>query len=93
MLRSMIGEDIDLVWSPGRGLWPIKVDPSQMDQILANLCVNSGDAIEGLGKITIETENITFDEAYCADYPEFVPGEFVMFAVSDNGHGIDKDTL
>jgi PAS domain S-box-containing protein len=93
MLRRLIGEDIDLTWSPGAGLWPVKMDPSQIDQILANLCVNARDAIDGVGKVTIETENKTLDEEYCANHPGFVPGEFVLLSVSDNGCGIDKETL
>ena len=56
MLRRLIGEDIDLTWLPGRNLRPVKIDPSQIDQILANLCVNARDAIAGVGKITIETD-------------------------------------
>ncbi|MBC2742647.1 MAG: response regulator [Desulfosarcina sp.] len=93
MIRRLIGEDIDLAWLPGASLWPVKMDPSQIDQIMANLCVNSRDAIEGVGKVTIETGNHTFDEAYCTDHTGFVPGEFVLLAVSDNGCGIDKETL
>ena len=69
MLRRLIGEDIDLAWLPETGLWPVKMDPSQVDQILANLCVNARDAIEGVGRITIETDMTTFDAAYCADHP------------------------
>ncbi len=93
MLRRLIGEDIDLVWLPGKNLCPVKMDPSQIDQILANLCVNARDAIEGVGKITIETDMVTFDKAYCADHKGFIPGEFVLLAVSDNGCGIDKEVL
>jgi two-component system, cell cycle sensor histidine kinase and response regulator CckA len=93
MLRRLIGEDIDLVWLPAPGLWPVKMDPSQVDQLLANLCVNARDAIAGVGKITIETHTVTFDEAYCANHAGFVPGDFVMLAVSDNGLGMDKETL
>jgi PAS domain S-box-containing protein len=93
MLRRLIGEDIDLSWLPGAGVWPVKMDPSQIDQILANLCVNARDAIAGGGKVTIETHTMTFDEVYCADHPGFVPGEYVLLAVSDDGHGIDKETL
>ena len=93
MLRRLIGEDIDLVWMPGKVLGNVKMDPSQIDQILANLCVNARDAIEGVGKITIETGKITFDEAYCADHTGFIPGEFVILAVSDNGCGMDKEIL
>jgi len=93
MLRRLIGEDIDLAWLPGKGLWPVKMDPSQIDQILANLCVNARDAIESVGKITIETGNTPFDKAYCAHHHGFKPGEFVMLAVSDNGCGIKKEML
>ena len=93
MLRRLIGEDIDLAWLPGTSLWPVKMDPSQIDQILANLCVNARDAIAGVGKVTIETMNKVFDAAYCADHAGFIPGEFVLMAVSDNGCGMDKEIL
>ena len=93
MLRRLIGENIGLSWLPGRDLWPVKVDPSQIDQILANLCVNARDAITGMGMITIETGNISFDEAHCADHVGCFPGDYVLLAVSDNGCGMDKETL
>jgi PAS domain S-box-containing protein len=93
MLRRLIGEDIELKWMPGRELWPVKMDPSQMDQLLANLCVNARDAIKDVGKITIETGTISFDEAYCAERAGFVPGDFVLLAVSDNGQGMERDIL
>ena len=93
MLRRLIGENIDIVWQPGTNLWPVKMDPSQIDQILANLCVNARDAIEDVGTVTIETDIVTFDKAYCADHKGFIPGGFVLLAVSDNGCGMDKETL
>ncbi|MDZ7697699.1 MAG: PAS domain S-box protein [Deltaproteobacteria bacterium] len=93
MLRRLIGEDIDLAWEPGGNLWLVNMDPTQIDQILANLCVNAKDAIEGVGKVTIETQNVVLDEAYCGQHPGAVPGEYVMLAVSDNGTGMDKATL
>jgi CheY-like chemotaxis protein len=93
MLRRLIGEDIDLAWLPGAGVCPVKVDPFQIDQILANLCVNARDAIAGVGKVTIETGNVAFDEAYCAEHPGFAPGEYVVLTVSDDGGGMDKETL
>jgi two-component system sensor histidine kinase EvgS len=68
-------------------------DPSQIDQILANLCVNARDAIAGVGKITIETAKVTFDTAHCADHPGFVPGDFVLLAVSDDGCGMEKGII
>ena len=93
MLRRLIGEDIHLTWLPGANLWPVRVDPSQIDQILANLCINARDAIAGVGKLTIETGNISFDEGYCTDHADFVPGDFVLLVVSDNGCGMDKKTI
>ncbi|MFA4916935.1 MAG: PAS domain S-box protein [Syntrophales bacterium] len=92
MLRQLIGEDIDLAWLPGADLWPVKLDPSQLDQLLANLCINARDAITGVGKITIETDTAIFDEAYCGNHEGFVPGDFVLLAVSDDGCGIGKET-
>jgi signal transduction histidine kinase/CheY-like chemotaxis protein len=92
-LRRLIGEDIDLVWQPCSFLWPVKMDPTQIDQILANLCVNARDAISGVGKLTIETGRKSFDEEYCKQHAGFTPGDFVLLAVSDNGCGMDKDTL
>ena len=93
MLRHLIGEDIDFAWTPGTELWSVKIDPSQIDQILANLCVNARDAITDIGKVTIETKNIAFDEDYCADHIEFFPGEYVMLAVSDDGYGIAPEAM
>jgi PAS domain S-box-containing protein len=93
MLWRLIGEDIDLSWLPGGDLWPVKMDPSQVNQILANLCVNARDAIPGVGRITIETGNAVFDEAYGADQPGYVPGDYALLAVSDDGCGMDKETL
>jgi two-component system, cell cycle sensor histidine kinase and response regulator CckA len=93
MLRRLIGEDIELEWHPVARLWPVNMDPSQVDQILANLCVNARDAIDDVGKVTIETENITFDDEYCENHMGFIPGKFVMLAVSDNGCGMNKETL
>ncbi|MFN2354480.1 MAG: ATP-binding protein, partial [Desulfopila sp.] len=93
MLRRLIGENIDLAWLPGESLAPIKMDPSQIDQILANLCVNARDAIGEPGKVTIETNNVFIDESYCAVHPDSVPGQYVLLALSDNGHGMDSETL
>ncbi|MCF8137271.1 MAG: PAS domain S-box protein, partial [Desulfotignum sp.] len=77
MLRRLIGEDIDLVWQPGAHLWPVQMDPTQINQILANLCVNARDAIAGVGKLTIETGKKTFDEEYCKEHAGFILGDFV----------------
>ncbi|MDA8134691.1 MAG: response regulator [Desulfobacteraceae bacterium] len=91
MMKRLIGEDIKLTWLPGTDLGKIKIDPSQIDQILANLCVNARDAIAGVGKITIETRTVRFDKAYCDSHAGFIPGDFIMLAVSDDGSGMDKE--
>ncbi len=93
MLRRLIGEDIDLAWIPEAELWPVKMDGAQIDQILANLCINARDAISGAGKVTIETAKVSFDEAYCADHPGSTPGQYVLLAVSDDGSGMSKEVL
>ncbi|MCG6535010.1 MAG: PAS domain S-box protein, partial [Syntrophales bacterium LBB04] len=93
MLQRLIGEDTDLIWMPGANLWPIKIDPSQVDQLLANLCVNARDAISGVGKITIKTENTAFDEAYCTVHKEFICGEYVVLSISDDGNGMSQEVL
>jgi len=93
MLQRLLGEDITLVWMPGKNTWSVRIDPSQVDQILANLTVNARDAMNKAGKIIIETSNRVCDQAYCSSIPECVPGEYVMLAVSDNGCGMDKETL
>jgi PAS domain S-box-containing protein len=92
MLRRLIGEDIDLAWIPEAEVWPVKMDPSQIDQVLANLCLNARDAIAGPGKVIVRTENITFDDAYCTGLAEVVPGDYVLLAVSDDGCGMDEET-
>jgi signal transduction histidine kinase/ActR/RegA family two-component response regulator len=93
MLQRLIGEGIDVSWTPGADLWSVKVDPSQIEQALVNLCVNARDAIADIGRVTIETHNRALDEAYCATHAGYLPGEYVQIAVSDNGCGMDQETL
>ncbi len=93
LLRRLIGEQIELVFNQGTRLWPIEIDPGQVDQILTNLCVNARDAMTGAGRITIDTSNLTLDGTYLASHPGCHPGEYVLLAVSDNGQGIDRETL
>ncbi|MGA9538058.1 MAG: PAS domain S-box protein [Desulfobacterales bacterium] len=92
MLRRLIGENIDLAWLPGKDLGPVRMDPSQIEQLLANLCVNARDAIHDTGKINIETGTVTFDETFCAAHVGFVTGKYALLAVSDDGCGMDAET-
>ncbi|MBN2625472.1 MAG: PocR ligand-binding domain-containing protein [Spirochaetales bacterium] len=93
MLGSLIGEDIELNWQAGRDLWPVCIDPAQVDQVIANLCVNARDAIGGTGRIIIETANQILDETYCDYHPETIPGEYVCLSVSDNGMGMAEEVM
>ena len=90
-LRYLIGENIDLLWEPSDKIWSIKMDPTQLDQILINLCINARDAVNGSGKITIETETKIVDKDYCSIYPDFKQGEYVKLSVSDNGSGMTDE--
>jgi PAS domain S-box-containing protein len=92
MLRRIIGEDIDFIFAPGSRLWRINADPTQLDQVLMNLAVNARDAMPDGGKLTIETQNLSLDDEYCKSHAGFIPGDYVMLAVTDTGHGMDEET-
>jgi PAS domain S-box-containing protein len=92
MLERLIGEDVELVAFKAEHLGNVRVDPSQIEQVLMNLCVNARDAMPKGGKLTIETANVTLDESYAAEHPTVVAGPHVMLAVSDTGHGMDRET-
>ena len=91
MLRRLIGENIEMLWHPVDSIWTVKMDLSQIDQVLVNLVANARDSISDKGQIIIETGNIELDEDYCSLRRGFLPGQYVMLAVSDNGCGIDKE--
>ena len=93
MLKRLIGEGIDLLWKPTGDPMLVKMDPAQIDQILANLVVNARDAIAGIGKIIIETGQATFDEGYCETRADCNPGSYALLAVSDTGCGMDQAVL
>ena len=93
MLGRLVGENIRVAWVPGARLWPVKMDPTQVGMVLANLCANARDAITETGRITIESQNVDIDEAYCATHANVSVGEYVMLAVSDDGRGMDPGTL
>lgn len=92
MIRRLIGEDIELSWIPKPNLWKILLDPTQIDQILANLCVNARDAISDGGKISIETDICIADESFAVTHPGVNTGEYVKLIIQDNGCGMDKET-
>jgi PAS domain S-box-containing protein len=93
MLRRLIGEDIQLAWRPGPNIPSIRIDPTQVDQILVHLCVNARNAIAGIGTLSIETVTTTLDEAYCAEHTGLQPGDYVALIVRDDGCEMDKEVL
>lgn len=93
MLGRLIGEEVDLTWRPGNELWPVRMDPAQIDQILANLCINARDALSGAGHITIATQNKQCDAVYCGGRTGLVPGDYILLTVSDDGCGMDRAIL
>ena len=93
LLRQLLGEDIDLDWRPDTALWPVKLDPAQIAQIMENLCANARAAIAGVGKVAIETANVTLDQAYCVEHAEAAPGEYIRLTISDTGCGMDAQRV
>jgi len=92
MLGRIIGEDIELVTMPDGDLWPVLIDPGQIEQVITNLAINARDAMPYGGKLTIETGNVTLDEEYVQKHVAMKPGDYVMVAVSDTGCGMDSET-
>ncbi len=93
MLQRLIGEDITVVWEPATNLWPVSMDPSQLANILTNLCVNARHAIADVGTIALATNNCHINAAFCAGHPDAVPGAYVRLTVRDTGHGMDEATM
>ncbi|MEJ2543209.1 MAG: PAS domain S-box protein [Calditrichaceae bacterium] len=92
-LIRLIGENIHLEFNPCPDVWTINFDPSQLDQIFVNLAVNARDAMPNGGKLIIRTNNVHADKAYCMNHIEVDPGDYVLLTISDNGIGMDRETL
>lgn len=94
MLQRLIGENIELVFKQCSRQLLLKIDPSQIDQILTNLCVNARDAISANGRIVIETGHFVVDEAFCKKHEESSAGsEYVVLTVCDNGSGMNEEVM
>jgi two-component system, cell cycle sensor histidine kinase and response regulator CckA len=93
MLRRLLGEHIQLDWVPTAEPQQVLMDPSQIDQILVNLCVNARESIEENGIISIGTCHASFSEEDAANRTDIQAGEYVVLSVGDNGCGMDKETL
>jgi len=92
-LGRLLGEDIKVTFKPAPHLWSVKADTTQLDQILVNLAVNARDAMSKGGLLTIETSNVRVDRKYSQFHLDASPGDYVQLSVSDNGCGMDRETL
>ncbi len=93
MLQRLLGEGICLEWRPGSNLWPVCMDPAQVDQILANLTVNARDAMNGIGSIHISTANTVLTESTVMEGETVPPGDYVKITVTDTGCGMSKEVM
>ena len=91
MLNRTVGETIAVETILGSGLWPTIVDMSQLENAIVNLVVNARDAMPDGGRITIETANASLDEAYCRQFGDVAPGQYVLLSVTDTGTGISPE--
>ena len=93
LMGSVIGRDIELKTSLSPNIHSVLADPTHLEQVLMNLCVNARDAMPRGGKLVIETKNSEVDEDYCRLYPYAQPGRYVQLSVTDTGEGMDPETL
>ncbi len=93
LLRRALGEGIEIETIVSGGLWNTFVDSTQLENAILNLAINARDAMDGHGKLTIETGNASLDHRYARQHPDVEPGQYVMLAVTDTGCGIPADAL
>jgi len=93
MLRRLLRSDITLEVRCSHEVSPVKVDPGQIQQVVLNLATNARDAMPSGGNLALEVRNVELDEAYTQQHPSISPGKYTMLAVSDNGVGMDKETV
>ena len=92
-LQRVIGEQIEVKTVVASDLHTTKADPSQVEQVLLNLCLNGRDAMPNGGRLLIETRNAELDQSYCLRNASIAPGRYVQLSVSDSGIGIDAPTM
>jgi PAS domain S-box-containing protein len=91
MLRRLLPENISIDFIPGHNVDTVKVDPTQMEQVIVNLCVNARDAMQAGGRLTIETENVLINGRYVEAHPWAKPGRYVLLTVTDTGAGMSAE--
>lgn len=91
LLRELLGEEVELIFSPAPGLWPVYVDPSQVDQILVNLCINARDAISAAGRVIVKTANVETEQEIWATGFVITPGDYIVLSVTDDGCGMEPE--
>jgi len=93
LLRRALGEQVEIDAVLAEGLWAVNIDRAQLETALVNLCINARDAMPGGGRLTIETSNVTIDEAFIAHSPDLAIGDYAMLSITDTGTGIPPEML
>ena len=93
LLRRSIGEAVEMEAVVSGGLWNAFVDPTQIENALLNLAINARDAMDAVGKLTIEVRNAHLDHEYAQQNSDVKPGQYVMIAVTDTGAGIPPEIV
>ncbi|HEX8406126.1 MAG TPA: PAS domain S-box protein [Duganella sp.] len=93
MLRRSLGEEIEVETVISGGLWNTLIDTAQVENAVLNLCINARDAMNGVGKLTIEVGNAMLDDQYADSHPELSAGQYVMIAISDTGAGMAPEVM
>jgi PAS domain S-box-containing protein len=93
IIRPLIGEEIGFRWRPAPEVWPVEMDPTQLHQVLTNLCLNAKDASNGQGHVIVSTANMTVEEFDRTHPDEVRPGDYVLLTVHDRGSGIEPHVM
>ena len=93
LLRRSLGEQIEIEFVQGDGLWQIMADPTQLESAILNLAINGRDAMQDGGRLTIETGNTSIDDSHGARNEDVAPGQYALVSVSDTGSGMSPETM